>query len=995
MNMGTQCNVHFLALLMLGLMGWAAPAIAGSATWTGLGEDANWSNTTNWTGATIPNGAGQTATFGGSGNGNTAITLGGGAITLGSFGNNGILFDTAMVVGYAISNGTINTFQGSHIVRLNPAVANNQVVAAALVSDSQGIMNTSQNVVNNSPSAQLTLGDLSTTPAINNGSVAYRFQGLGDFVVTGAITDDSSGGGSRLVSVNNNRHGTLTLSGANNFTGLVENANGNQQNVQVSLGGSLVFDYSAGNTVVPDGMSIASGRQTGGNLVFKGRTSGTTSITLSSTQRFAQGSSIITVDQNGGDGTTLVLGSDWRGWNTTGGGKMSLFDLSSGGQVQVSGAIAGGYNIGRGVIRSSDGRSAVTVKGIDGKTYFATNDAGYIVAQTNLITMPTSGGGSFDNNYQVTTDTTLTGSGAFAGFTLRIEGASANQTLDLGGRSWNGGGTILMDGANDFAINNFTNITPGNGVMVMGPGKLTLGGTKTSGDLEKFGPGLLEVTGNFIGSSGATYVWGGTYRAVSASALTTGLLTMSDSVLELGYDFTRALGSSAGNIRSRDNGYGTTEGASFGFSAYGGDRTVNLGGSSAVVTFGGSGGFVMSRDAKFLLSSPTSDSTVDFQNPLNLNNDQQTIDVRNGSASVDANLSGIITNGGLIKTGSGTLALTANNIYGLGTVVGEGVLLANNGIGSVGTGTTVVVSGATLGGTGVVGGTVASLGTVAPGASVGRLSVLGSYEQNASATLDVEIEGATTHDVLAVTGSATLGGELAVTVGFSPVAGNSFTVLTASAVSGTFDTTNLPPLGGSLSWTVSYGATEVVLGVEESGGSPIFGVSPAMYDFGGVEVDSSSSVTFVVTNSGAALMTGTATVSGSPYVIESGASYSVAVGGSSNIVISFTPSLAETYLDSVVFLSDGGSATNALAGYGFIIAGSTNTSISQMGGLVTLNFSLMSGALYRVEATTNLLNGASWTNITAQLTNRTGSLLNFSDTNALANPMRAYRILSP
>jgi autotransporter-associated beta strand protein len=969
---------------------------AASGTWVGL-SSATWQDDSNWTGVSFPNGNAQTATFNSSGNGNTNINLDGGAVTLANFGGIGLLFDTPGVSSYTVSNGTINTFQGGTIVRMNPSVMNRQVVSATIVTDSQAINFTTESVLNYSLVAGLTVGNLSVTPgATLTGSVTYAFRGPGDIMVRGAITDDNSLGGVRQVAVANHRSGTLVLSGANVLSG-VFNSFDTVQNLSGGLGGTLVLDYSGGNTVLTNESIVGPGRNGSGNLVLKGNTTGTTSLSLGSTQRFAIGYTTITVDRNGGDGTTLVLGSNWRGWNTTGGGRMSLFDLSSGGQVQVVGTIAGGYSVSRGIIRSSDGRSSVLVKGTDGKTYYATNDAsGFIVAQTNLITLPTSGSGDFNLNYQVTADTTLTGSGQFAGNTLRLEGASPNQTLDLGGRSWNGAGALLLDGAENVTLSNYTNLTPSSGVIVMGPGKLTLGGSRSaSADFEKWGPGLLEVTGNHSGSTGPTFIWGGTYRASSSNALSAGLLTLSDGVLELGFNFTRALGTGSGQVRARDDGFGSNLGASFGFSAYGGDRTVNLGGASATITFG-AGGFVASRDARFLLSTPMSDSMVDFQNPLNLANDHQTIEVRNGSAAVDAMLSGLITNGGLIKAGPGTLALSANNTYGLGTVVGAGVLLANNGTGSVGTGTTVVVSGATLGGTGVVGGAVVNLGTVAPGTSAGRLSVQGAYEQRGGATLAVEIADSSTHDVLAVAGTATLAGTLTVTTnGFTPVAGNSFTVLTASAVSGTFDTTNVPPLGGSLSWTVTYNPTEVILGIEAGGESPVFGVSPASYDFGGVQVGVSSSVTFVVTNSGTVLLTGTAAVGGTPYAVTAGASYSVTAGGSSNVVITFTPSLAETYSDSVVFLSDGGSATNALTGYGFIIASSTNTSISQSGGLITLNFSMVSGALYRVEATTNLLIGASWNNITHQLTNRTGSLLNFSDTNAVANPMRAYRIVSP
>ena len=96
-------------------------------------------------------------------------------------------------------------------------------------------------------------------------------------------------------------------------------------------------------------------------------------------------------------------------------------------------------------------------------------------------------------------------------------------------------------------------------------------------------------------------------------------------------------------------------------------------------------------------------------------------------------------------------------------------------------------------------------GIVAPGRGTaelagGRLSVTGTYD-NASSTLQVDLAGTgpgTGYDQLAVTGAATLGGtlDLSVLAPFDPPAGSSYTILTAESVSGTFTTVNLPDLSG-------------------------------------------------------------------------------------------------------------------------------------------------------------------------------------------------------
>lgn len=90
-------------------------------------------------------------------------------------------------------------------------------------------------------------------------------------------------------------------------------------------------------------------------------------------------------------------------------------------------------------------------------------------------------------------------------------------------------------------------------------------------------------------------------------------------------------------------------------------------------------------------------------------------------------------------------------------------------------------------------------GTVSPGDSgvAGKTTITGNYSASASANLSIDLNGATAataftdsgafYDTVAVSGTATLGGNLIVrTNGFAPAATNAFTILTSSSVSGTF-----------------------------------------------------------------------------------------------------------------------------------------------------------------------------------------------------------------
>ena len=345
--------------------------------------------------------------------------------------------------------------------------------------------------------------------------------------------------------------------------------------------------------------------------------------------------------------------------------------------------------------------------------------------------------------------------------------------------------------------------------------------------------------------------------------------------------------------------------------------------------------------------------------------------------------------------GAGTLALA-----GAGSIENSATILvaASSTVSVIGRtdGTLTLGTNQYIRGNGTVRGVVTNTGTVAPGTSAGGLNVYGSYSQ--SGTLAIELGGttpATEYDVLVVSNSATLGGTLTVSNinAFVPTVGNAFTVLTASAVSGTFATTNLP----AGTWTVDYLAKAVVVTFQGASGDPELVVSPGSLGFGNVRVGETADLVFTVTNSGAAQLEGTATVSGVGFAVQSGSPFSIAADSSADVTIRFTPTETANYLGDVVFLSNGGGSTNAVSGVGYVQSIGTNTSMNLVGGQPTFGFSLVSGALYRVQASTNLLDGSAWQDVTGYLTNNYpgGSVPAFSETNAVTYPRRSYRVSSP
>jgi len=164
-------------------------------------------------------------------------------------------------------------------------------------------------------------------------------------------------------------------------------------------------------------------------------------------------------------------------------------------------------------------------------------------------------------------------------------------------------------------------------------------------------------------------------------------------------------------------------------------------------------------------------------------------------------------------TGGSTFTVSGSNSYtqSAGTTTVDGTLAG----GTAG----ISVTGGTLLGVGTLNANTTNSATISVGDSgkAGLLAITGTYTQLSTGTSKVSVGGTTVgtqYSQLKITGTASLGGTLTAALinSFTPSVGQTFTILTASAVSGTFTNSTIA-INSSEQFDISYTSTGVVLTV--------------------------------------------------------------------------------------------------------------------------------------------------------------------------------------
>ncbi|WP_180863046.1 autotransporter domain-containing protein [Cupriavidus pauculus] len=537
--------------------------------------------------------------------------------------------------------------------------------------------------------------------------------------------------------------------------------------------------YSGGTTINAGLLSFSNGGNLGtGSITLNGgglqwAAGDTTDI---SGRLNALGANGGTFDTNGNNVTMASALSGAGGLTKIGAGTLSLANANSytgvttisGGVLALTGAgsIAGSSGlVNNGVLDIAGMASGATIRALSG--------AGVVTLGSQTLTIASGGGASGG-----TFSGTISGVGGIAlgGGVQTLSGVNTYAgatTINAGTLSLTGAGSIASSSG---LINNGTldiaGTTGGATVRTLtGTGTVALGGQTLT--VSNAGGAFSGIFSGVIGGSGGLALNGGKLTLSGVNTYT-GATTIQAGTLAL---------AGAGRL-------GADTGVTL--AATGATLDLSAGASQSVGHLSGVAGSLVALGA----------------NTLTLTD--------NTSQTFSGSLTGT---GGLVKQGTGTLTLNglSSGFAGTTTVAGGTLAVGDAANASAVLGGNVLVNApGTLMGHGTVSGNVTNSGMVAPGGSIGTLTVGGNYAQAASGTLWIEVSP-TDASQLRAGGAAALGGTLAVAFTPGTYSARQYTVLSAAnGVTGRFAnvTTTTTAAGanlGTLQSSVTYGAGDVAL----------------------------------------------------------------------------------------------------------------------------------------------------------------------------------------
>ncbi len=640
----------------------------------------------------------------------------------------------------------------------------------------------------------------------NNSIVAADLVGSGSFEKFGGGLVRLTGDGSQFTGGIAISGGTFAIEGSQNI--------GNSSIVFISSGATLLLD-TAGNTNL---FNAVSGD---GNLVK----TGTGTVFMTGANTYSGGTDIQ-------QGAIRVTDVSFLGTGAITVQQGAALDLAIAGAQSLSQTIAGA-----GILRKSDaGDLTLLSNGLTGGVDIV---GGRVIVNTAAAL----GGGSvttavdtqlvFDNATTEVSNTLISGAGALTknGTGLLVMNNANSYT----------GGTIINAGR--IGLNDGMGLGTGDVIVLQGA-ILGLGGVTFANNIS--GAGQVIKTANntavLTGTntySGGTDIQQGRVVVNSPAALGTGGVQMAANT-GLVVNYSGATNVAMANVLSGagalvKEGSGTVVLNTAG-NTFSGGTTINAG--RLGLNFGdalGTGAVVINSGAELGIGAIALANNVSGAGRIvktsggaasltGTNTHTGGIDIQGGSVAVSSNGAlgtGAITiaSGASLDYTNAAAATFSNGVSGAGSFnkLGAGQLtFANNftlgalnlnagrtRINTIATTNATVASGATLDGTGRIIGNLVNNGTVAPGNSIGTLTVQGNYTHNANSVLEIEFDANGNIDLLDVTGNATLNGGTIRFVGIGGAEGQGGTFLrTGGTLTGTFGT--VETVGALLPLSVFY-----------------------------------------------------------------------------------------------------------------------------------------------------------------------------------------------
>ncbi len=648
------------------------------------------------------------------------------------------------------------------------------------------------------------------TVDVQTGTLSFTGGGTstGTFDATGATLDFAAGG-------------THNLSAAASITGTT-----------VSFSGATVNDagsYSAGATTVTGGAAKFTGpAATFGDVSV----SGNGFLTVSTTS--ASGATTFALQFAGTRDGSAVL--DVSGAMTWSAGTISGGVTNANGGLAFSGANEkyfpagtltinsaaiwsgtgdirfdyGGPTLNIGAAGTLDVQTDADVTGSGGASFITINNAGIFkkTAGAGTTSIGNFYGNAFNNAGTVTVLTgtlSFTGSGTSTGTFVANGGtlnfAQGTQNVTATGAITGGDVAVTSTATvNDAGSYSAATTTVSNtGTLSLTGSASTLGAVVVSGPINTLSFGTLAVSTTTPSSAASLTLQPNGQRAGTGTLNVTGAMSWSGGRISNGV--TNANGSLSINGPDGKELWGGTLNSNSA-ATWTGTGDIVFGGSVLDVAAGTT--FDVQNDAAITGNGGAAFITINNAGTLQKSAGTGTTSIGNGYGNA-------FNNTGTTQSLSGTLAFTGSYTQTAGTTrVNGGAIVSSSPL---------AVQGGTVEGNGQLAATVTNNGVLSPGGTApGQLNASGAYTQGANGTFDAQIGGqtpGTQHDQAVISGAATLGGTLAISLinGFEPNIGDTFTIMTFGSHSGDFAAVSGAGIPNGKMFQKTVNATSVVLQV--------------------------------------------------------------------------------------------------------------------------------------------------------------------------------------